>query len=111
MIKQCKNCRKYFIPSSRLDEIYCEYPREDGTNCKEIGAKVTYRNNIKKNKALQEYQKIYQQKLMAVLRNKENKELKVEFEKWKTLAREQNKLLKENKKTENEVYEWMINNK
>lgn len=110
-IKQCKNCGKYFIPTSRVDEIYCEYPREDGTTCKEIGAKVTYRNNIKNNKALQEYNKSYQQKLMAVLRNKGNKELKADFEKWKKLAREQTKLLKENKKTEDEVYEWMQNNK
>ena len=48
---------------------------------------------------------------MAVLRNKDNKELKAAFEQWKTLAREQNKLLKENKKTEDEVYEWMLINK
>ena len=26
-IKKCQNCGMYFIPNSRLDEIYCDYPK------------------------------------------------------------------------------------
>ena len=27
-IKKCQNCGMYFIPNSRLDEIYCDYPKK-----------------------------------------------------------------------------------
>ena len=28
----------YFIPNSRLDEIYCDYPKTNGKTCREQGA-------------------------------------------------------------------------
>lgn len=36
-IKVCQNCGKFFIPSSRSDEIYCNYPfNEKGISCKNL---------------------------------------------------------------------------
>lgn len=36
-IKKCLNCKKYFIPTSRVDEIYCDYPKENGEKtCREL---------------------------------------------------------------------------
>lgn len=36
-IKICQNCGKFFIPSSRSDEIYCDYPfNEKGISCKNL---------------------------------------------------------------------------
>lgn len=82
-IKQCQNCGKYFIPSSRQDEVYCEFPDEKGKTCKEKGAIQTYKKNLENIPALLEYRRSYQKKIMIVSRNRENKELKKEFDKWK----------------------------
>lgn len=36
-IKVCQNCNKFFIPSSRSDEIYCNYPfNEKGISCRNL---------------------------------------------------------------------------
>lgn len=48
-IKKYQNCSMYFIPNAKLDEIYCDYPKEIG--------------------------KTYQQKFSFV-KNKQDKQLK-----------------------------------
>lgn len=35
-IKQCQNCGKYFIPSSRQDEVYCEFPDVQGFSARNL---------------------------------------------------------------------------
>lgn len=45
-IKQCQNCGKYFIPSSRSDEIYCDNYYKDEKTCKEIGYETKLKNDI-----------------------------------------------------------------
>ena len=110
-IKQCQNCGKYFIPSSRQDEVYCEFPDEKGKTCKEKGAIQTYKKNLESIPALLEYRRSYQKKIMIVSRNRENKELKKEFDKWKKEAQEKIKLFKQGKLEEDVLYNWMIENK
>lgn len=110
-IKQCQNCGKYFIPSSRQDEVYCEFLDEKGKTCKEKGAIQTYKKNLESIPALLEYRRSYQKKIMIVSRNKENKELKKEFDKWKKEAQEKIKLFKQGKLEEDMLYNWMIENK
>lgn len=110
-IKQCQNCGKYFIPSSRQDEVYCEFPDEKGKTCKEKGAIQTYKKNLESIPALLEYRRSYQKKIMIVSRNKENKELKKEFDKWKKEAQEKIRLFKQGKLEEDVLYNWMIENK
>ena len=101
----------YFIPNSRLDEIYCDYPKAKGGNCREQGAILTYNKHLQEKSAYAEYRKTYQQKFVAVNKNKENKQLKKEFDKWKKLAKEKITKLKHGELTENEVYEWIMRNK
>ena len=110
-IKKCQNCGMYFIPNSRLDEIYCDYPKENGKTCREQGAILTYNKRLQEKSAYAEYRKTYQQKFVAVNKNKENKQLKKDFDKWKKLAKEKITKLKHGELTENEVYEWIIKNK
>ena len=110
-IKQCQNCGKYFIPSSRQDEVYCEFPDEKGKTCKEKGALQTYKKNLESIPALLEYRRSYQKKIMIVSRNREDKELKKEFDKWKKEAQEKIKLFKQGKLEEDVLYNWMIENK
>lgn len=110
-IKQCQNCGKYFIPSSRQDEVYCEFPDEKGKTCKEKGALQTYKKNLESIPALLEYRRSYQKKIMIVSRNREDKELKKEFDKWKKEAQEKIKLFKQGKLEEDVLYNWIIENK
>ena len=60
-IKKCQNCGMYFIPNSRLDEIYCDYPKENGKTCREQGAILTYNKRLQEKSAYAEYRKTYQQ--------------------------------------------------
>ena len=110
-IKKCQNCGMYFIPNSRLDEIYCDYPKTDGKTCREKGAIQAYNERLKQNKALAEYRRLYQLKSMAVVRNKDNKQMKKDFEKWKKEAKDRVNKLKHEVLTEDEVYELLVNNK
>ena len=110
-IKECQSCGKYFIPTSRQDEIYCEFPDEKGKTCKEKGASLTYKKNLESIPALLEYRRSYQKKIMIVSRNKENKQLKKDFDKWKKEAQARIKLFKQGKLEEEKLYNWMIENK
>jgi hypothetical protein len=48
---------------------------------------------------------------MTVYRNKENKQLKKNFDKWKKEAQAKIKLFKQSKLDEDTLYKWMNENK
>ena len=110
-IKKCQNCGMYFIPTSKVDEIYCDYPKENSKSCRDLGAFQSYTERLKNNKAMGEYRRTYQQKFMQVRKDKENKKLVKEFENWKKQAKEKINLMKKGKLTEDDVYEWILKNK
>lgn len=110
-IKKCQNCGMYFIPNSRLDEIYCDYPKENGKTCREQGAILSYNKRLQEKSAYTEYRKTYQQKFGIVNKNKDDKKLKAEFETWKKQAKEKITKLKHGELTEDKVYEWLQENK
>ena len=107
-IKKCQNCGMYFIPTSKVDEIYCDYPKENSKTCRELGAFQSYTQRLKDNKAMGEYRRTYQQKFMQV---KKDKNKTKDFENWKKQAKEKINDMKKGKLTENEVYKWLIHSK
>lgn len=110
-IKKCQNCGMYFIPTSKVDEIYCDYPKENSKSCRDLGAFQSYTERLKNNKAMGEYRRTYQQKFMQVRKDKNNTKLSKDFETWKIKAKEKINDMKKGKITENEVYEWILKNK
>ena len=111
-IKTCQICGRYFIPTFRQNEIYCDLKNVDGSpTCRDKGASETYKKNLENVPALLLYRRTYQQKVMAVYRNKENKQLKKDFDKWKKEAQEKIKLFKKGKIEEDKLYNWMMENK
>ncbi len=111
-IKTCQICGRYFIPTFRQNEIYCDLKNVDGSStCRDKGASETYKKSLESNPALLLYRRTYQQKVMTVYRNKENKQLKKDFDKWKKEAQEKIKLFKKGKLDEDILYNWMIENK
>ena len=111
-IKTCQICGRYFIPTFRQNEIYCDLPNVDGSaTCREKGATINYKKNLESVPALGLYRKMYQQKVMVVYRNKEDKKIKKNFDKWKKEAQDKIKLFKQGKLEEDKLYNWMIENK
>lgn len=110
-IKKCKNCDMYFIPSSRLDEIYCDYPKENGKTCREQGAMLSYNKRLQEKTPYGEYRKLYQQKFGIVNKNQNDKKLKKDFETWKKQAKEKISKFKHGELAENDVYDWLEKNK
>ena len=54
---------------------------------------------------------MYQQKVMVVYRNKEDRKIKKDFDKWKKEAQAKIKLFKQGKLDEDALYKWMEENK
>lgn len=78
---------------------------------KEKGANETYKKTLENTSTLLLYRRIYQQKVMNVYRNKDNKQLKKDFDKWKKEAQAKIKLFKQEKLDEDVLYKWMEENK
>ena len=110
-IKRCQNCGMYFIPSKRLDEIYCDYPKKKGKTCREKGAISAYNKRLQDKSAYSEYRKLYQQKFAFMNKNKDDKKFKKDFENWKKLAKGKISDLKHGKLSEDDVYKWLEGNK
>ena len=84
----------------------------DGSaTCREKGATINYKKNLESVPALGLYRKMYQQKVMVVYRNKEDKKIKKDFDKWKKEAQAKIKLFKQGKLDEDTLYKWMEENK
>ena len=48
---------------------------------------------------------------MVVGRKKDNKQMKKDFDKWKKDAKNKVNKMKKDKRTEDEVYKWLVENK
>ncbi|MDR2025585.1 MAG: DUF6076 domain-containing protein [Hungatella sp.] len=42
---QCENCGKYFVPTKRSDEKYCDNFFKDGKTCKDVGYEMKIKND------------------------------------------------------------------
>lgn len=70
-IKTCLNCGRYFIPSYRQNEIYCDLANPDQSpTCREKGANEQYKKNLENNETQALYRRIYRQKFMIAQRKK-----------------------------------------
>lgn len=103
-IKKCQNCGMYFIPNSRLDEIYCDYPKSNGKTCREQGAMLSYNSRLKQKTPYTEYRKIYQQKFALAQKDKSTKK---DFDNWKKEAKEMMKKFKHKEISTIQIYNWL----
>ena len=110
-IKKCQNCDRYFIPTVRQTEIYCDLENIDGSStCREMGASLTYKKKLQEVPALGVYRQVYQKKVMAVYRNPDDTKLKDEFDKWKKETQEKIRQFKKGEITEEKLNKWMDKN-
>lgn len=84
-VKQCKNCGRFFIPSSRSDEVYCDRLLSNGKTCKTVG----YDEKIKRDDILRVYRKSYKTQNARKQRNSHRPNISANFDRWKLYAKEQ----------------------
>ncbi len=109
-IKTCKNCGKYFIPIKNTEK-YCDivyYQNE--TTCKIIGANNSYTKKRKNVEGIRFYRNNYQRRLMQAKRS-DDEQIKLAFENWKQLAKAKIKKFNNNEISEDELLEWMKENR
>ena len=94
-----KNTEKY------CDIVYCE----NELSCKKVGANNSYSKKRNTIEGIKFYRNNYQRRLMQVKRSN-NEQVKIAFENWKKLAKEKIKEFNNNKISEEELLEWMIEN-
>ena len=109
-IKTCKNCGKYFIPIKNTEK-YCDvsYYQNEKT-CKTIGAINSYTKKRRSVEGIKFYRNNYQRRLMQAKRSNDE-QVKLTFENWKQLAKLKIKEFNNNNISENELFEWMKENK
>ena len=109
-IKVCKNCGKYFIPIKNTEK-YCDITYyQNETTCKIIGATNSYSKKRNSVEGIKFYRNNYQRRLMQSKRS-DDKQVKLAFENWKQLAKLKIKAFNNNEISEDELLEWMKENK
>ena len=103
----CKNCGKYFIPSSKKNTLYCNNIYEHGKTCQEIGAMITYNDKLKKDEVTALYRKTLSAKKMLANRNPDIPMYLEKYEKWKEEANIFKQDIKNGLKTEEQFKQWL----
>lgn len=116
IINKCKNCGKYFIPTKRSDEKYCDNisPQNPNKTCKEYAPANIYRQNMNSDKVKKAHYNTSQFFRMKIKRAKENKEkeyLNKKFEEYKNNYEKQKEKYSIGKLQENDFVEWIKNQK
>lgn len=84
-LNQCQNCGRFFIPSKRKSEIYCDRVLPNGRTCKQVG----YENKINSDDIMKEYRKAYKTRNAIKNRNKLNSpNAEADFKRWVYKAKE-----------------------
>jgi hypothetical protein len=85
LVKRCENCGYYFVPTGRIDTVYCNrvYKDSDRT-CAEIGSIKKYKDKVKDDPVYTAYNKAYKRNNSRV-RNR--KMTQGEFYEWAEEAR------------------------
>ena len=65
-LRKCANCGKYFVPSYRIDEIYCKKLYKGFLTCQDYG----YQSKIDSSETLKAYRTIYKTQNMRFNRKK-----------------------------------------
>lgn len=103
-IKKCENCKQYFIPMVRSDEIYCDNIFRNNKTCKQLG----YEQKINSNLALKEYRRKYKAKNAFKNRNLSNKpQIQQEFDEWHQQAKVKLFEVETGVLSENEFLKWL----
>ena len=100
IIKKCKNCGDYFIPNARKDEVYC-------LDCRNVGANNVWKQSLEDNDWKKIHRQVYQSKQMKARRYPDIDKYRTDFKNFQKNYTIKKKELDENKITEEELIEWL----
>lgn len=103
---KCKNCGKYFVPTSKSNEIYCTRTFRNNKTCRDIG----YDNSVQADEVSKTYRNAYKTQNAKKQRNKDIPNIDEQFSNWVSQAKEMYKLCKENKIKLKEFSKWLKDN-
>lgn len=85
VIKRCKNCKRFFLNTSKYDIEYCDevYDFKAGKTCREMGAENTHAEKVKNNPVWLIYRRAYKAHYARVLKKTMTKS---EFSEWGDMA-------------------------
>lgn len=108
--KSCKYCNRYFIAENKKTE-YCNNIAPSSTKtCREIGRKKVYYDLMKKDKALQLYNKIYYRKATMANRYPDIKKYVDDYEHFKRIGKKKVANYKSNIITSEDFISWINKN-
>ena len=118
-INKCKNCGKYFIPSNRSDEKYCDNPspQKPKKTCKQYGAKKSYLDSIASIPIKEEHNRTSQYFRVRICRAKKKNDISTistfgtKLDKYLTNYQKQLKKYEKHKISEEEFVNWIISQK
>ncbi len=107
IFKKCENCGKYFCPSSRSDEKYCNNVFKNGKTCRQLG----YEIKISNDELLKTYRSAYKTANGWKNRNKNNvKDVDALFDNWHKSAKEKLRQAQNGDISIDDYKQWFKNN-
>ena len=103
---KCKNCGKYFIPTTKSNEIYCTRVFRNSKTCRDIG----YELSVQSDEITKLYRNAYKTQNAKKQRNKNIANVDKLFANWASKAKEMYKLCKDNKIKLDELSKWLKDN-
>lgn len=103
---KCKNCGKYFVPTTKSNEIYCTRIFRNGKTCRDIG----YELSVQSDEITKLYRNAYKTQNAKKQRNKDIANVDKLFSNWASKAKEMYKLCKDNKIKLDELSKWLKDN-
>lgn len=103
---KCKNCGKYFVPTTKSNEIYCTRVFRNGKTCRDIG----YELSVQSDEITKLYRNAYKTQNAKKQRNKDIANVEKLFSNWASEAKKMYKLCKNNKIKFDELSKWLKDN-
>lgn len=103
---KCKNCGKYFVPTTKSNEIYCTRVFRNGKTCRDIG----YELSVQSDEITKLYRNAYKTQNAKKQRNKNIANVDKLFSNWASEAKKMYKLCKDNKIKFDELSKWLKDN-
>lgn len=103
---KCKNCGKYFVPTTKSNEIYCTRVFRNGKTCRDIG----YELSVQSDEITKLYRNAYKTQNAKKQRNKNIANVDKLFSNWASEAKKMYKLCKDNKIKFDELSKWLKEN-
>ena len=105
LIRQCKNCHRYFL-TTKSNTFFCDNIYYEGKTCKEVGNQLKQKQNEDENPVYGKYRKKFANKATFLKINPDIYS-KEDYDNWKKEAQQYIQDIKKGIKTEDQFNKWL----